>query len=47
MLKVNNGMVGVPYSNEMIDNAEADMKAQATGENTDGLMERYPEGAGP
>ncbi len=40
-LKVN-AMVGVPYSNEMIENAEADMKAQATGENTDGFMERYP-----
>ena len=40
-LKVN-AMVGVPYNSEMIDNAEADMKAQATGENADGLMERYP-----
>ena len=35
-------MVGVPYSQEMIDNAEADMLAQATGENAEGLAARYP-----
>jgi cytochrome c oxidase cbb3-type subunit II len=40
-LKVN-AMVGVPYNQDMIDNAEADMLAQASGENTDGLMARYP-----
>ena len=40
-LVVNNGE-GAMYSQEAIDNAEADMVAQATGENTDGLMQRYP-----
>ena len=40
-LTVNNGE-GAMYSQEDIDNAEADMLAQATGENTDGLMQRYP-----
>lgn len=40
-LVVNNGQ-GAMYSQEAIDNAEADMVAQATGENTDGLMQRYP-----
>ena len=38
---VNNGK-GDMYSQEDIDNAEADMVAQATGENTDGLLKRYP-----
>jgi cytochrome c oxidase cbb3-type subunit 2 len=40
-LVVNNGK-GPIYSEEAIENAEADMMAQATGENTDGLMARYP-----
>ena len=40
-MTVNNGN-GAMYSQEAIDNAEADMLAQATGENTDGLMQRYP-----
>ncbi|MCA3555538.1 cytochrome-c oxidase, cbb3-type subunit II [Aestuariivirga sp.] len=40
-LTVNNGN-GAMYSQEDIDNAEADLVAQATGENTDGLMQRYP-----
>ena len=40
-LVVNNGK-GAMYSQEAIDNAEADMVAQASGENTDGLMQRYP-----
>ena len=38
--------VGVPYTDEMIENAEQDAIVQATGEpraNTDGLMERYGE----
>ena len=37
-----NAVVGVPYTQEMIDNAEADMLAQATGENAEGLTARYP-----
>ena len=40
-LTINNGNGGM-YKPEDIENAEADMMAQATGENTDGLMERYP-----
>jgi cytochrome c oxidase cbb3-type subunit II len=40
-LTVNNGK-GAMYTPEAIENAEADMIAQATGENTDGLMQRYP-----
>jgi cytochrome c oxidase cbb3-type subunit 2 len=40
-LTVNNGK-GAMYRPEDIENAEADMLAQATGENTDGLMQRYP-----
>jgi cytochrome c oxidase cbb3-type subunit 2 len=40
-LTVNNGR-GAMYRPEDIENAEADMVAQATGENTDGLMQRYP-----
>ena len=38
---VNNGK-GDMYTKDDIDNAEADMVAQATGENTDGLLQRYP-----
>ncbi len=34
--------VGVPYSDEMIRDAEADIKAQATGEGTDAMLARYP-----
>jgi cytochrome c oxidase cbb3-type subunit 2 len=40
-LTVNNGK-GAMYSQEAIDNAQADMVAQASGENIDGLMQRYP-----
>jgi cytochrome c oxidase cbb3-type subunit 2 len=40
-LTVNNGK-GAMYKPEDIENAEADMVAQATGENTGGLMQRYP-----
>ena len=37
-----NRMVGVPYSDDMIANAEADMRAQADPDaDTDGLEERY------
>ena len=37
-------MVGVPYSDDMIANADADFAAQAsaTGEGADGLVKRYP-----
>lgn len=35
--------VGVPYSDEMIENAEADFKAQADADSdSDALLERYP-----
>ncbi|GMB82171.1 cytochrome-c oxidase, cbb3-type subunit II [Shinella zoogloeoides] len=35
--------VGVPYSDEMVENAEADMKAQADpNADTSGLLARYP-----
>ena len=34
--------VGVPYTDDMVANAAADMVAQATGENTEGLLSRYP-----
>jgi cytochrome c oxidase cbb3-type subunit II len=34
--------VGVPYSQEMIDQAKADLLAQATGENADDMLKRYP-----
>ena len=38
-----NSSVGVPYTEDMIANAEADMRAQATPDaDTDGLEERYP-----
>jgi cytochrome c oxidase cbb3-type subunit 2 len=40
-LTVNNGK-GAMYRPEDIENAEADMLAQATGENADGLLQRYP-----
>jgi cytochrome c oxidase cbb3-type subunit II len=40
-LTVNNGK-GAMYRPEDIENAEADIIAQATGENTEGLLERYP-----
>jgi cytochrome c oxidase cbb3-type subunit 2 len=40
-LTVNNGK-GAMYRPEDLENAEADMLAQATGENVDGLMQRYP-----
>ncbi len=33
--------LGVPYTDEMIQNAKADLVAQATGEETDGLVKRY------
>jgi cytochrome c oxidase cbb3-type subunit 2 len=40
---VANARVGVPYSDEMIENAEADLKAQADpNADTSGLEERYP-----
>jgi cytochrome c oxidase cbb3-type subunit 2 len=34
--------VGVPYTDDMVANAAADMVAQATGDNTQGLLTRYP-----
>ena len=34
-------IVGVPYTDEMVRNAKADLVAQATGEDTDGLIKRY------
>lgn len=38
-----NAMVGVPYDQGMLDNAEADLRAQADPEaDTSGLEERYP-----
>jgi cytochrome c oxidase cbb3-type subunit 2 len=38
-----NARVGVPYSDEMVDNALADLRAQADPEGDhDGLQERYP-----
>jgi len=40
-LTVNNGK-GDMYTEDDIANAEADLVAQATGENTDGLLQRYP-----
>src|SRR5690606_26371975 len=40
---VANARVGVPYTEEMIANAEADMRAQADPDaDTSGLLERYP-----
>jgi len=38
-----NRRVGVPYSDDMVDNALADLRAQATPEaDTDALLKRYP-----
>ena len=38
-----NSDVGVPYTQEMLDNADADLKAQANPDaDTAGLLERYP-----
>jgi cytochrome c oxidase cbb3-type subunit II len=38
-----NLLVGVPYNAEMLENAEADIKAQADpNADTAGLLERYP-----
>lgn len=34
--------VGVPYTQEMIDLSAADIRAQASGEDADALLERYP-----
>ena len=31
----------MPYDDDMIKNAKADLMAQATGENTEGLIKRY------
>ena len=40
---VANRTVGVPYSDEMVENAEADLRAQADPEaDVDGLLARYP-----
>jgi cytochrome c oxidase cbb3-type subunit 2 len=40
---VANRRVGVPYSDEMVDSAAADLKAQADPDaDTSGLLERYP-----
>ena len=36
-----NRLLGVPYDDDMIKNAKADLIAQATGENTEGLIKRY------
>ncbi len=41
-----NRAVGVPYSDEMIENAAADLRAQADPEGDhDGLLDRYPKAA--
>jgi len=41
-----NRAVGVPYSDEMIENAAADLEAQADPEaDTDDLLARYPKAA--
>ncbi len=40
-LTINNGN-GAMYRPEDLDNAEADLVAQATGEQTEGLLQRYP-----
>jgi cytochrome c oxidase cbb3-type subunit 2 len=37
-----NRAVGVPYSDEMIASARTDLVSQATGENVDELLARYP-----
>ncbi len=36
-----NALLGVPYDEDMIKNAKADLVAQATGEDTEGLVKRY------
>ncbi len=41
-LVANNGRAEPMYSQEDIDNAEADMKAQATGVDADAMLARYP-----
>jgi len=38
-------MVGVPYTDEMIENAEADLFAQASAEGHEALLARYPKAA--
>jgi len=38
-------LVGVPYSQEQIDNATADFLAQATGNDADAMLARYPKSA--
>jgi cytochrome c oxidase cbb3-type subunit 2 len=41
-----NRIVGVPYTDEMIEQARADLEAQADPDaDTDGLLERYPKAA--
>ena len=40
-LTVNNGN-GAMYSKEQVDNAVADLEAQATGDNADAMLKRYP-----
>ncbi|MBI3673941.1 MAG: cytochrome-c oxidase, cbb3-type subunit II, partial [Rhizobiales bacterium] len=35
-------LVGVPYDKGQIDNAAADLQAQATGDNADAMLKRYP-----
>jgi cytochrome c oxidase cbb3-type subunit II len=41
-----NRTVGVPYTDEMIENARADLRAQASPEGDhDGLLARYPKAA--
>ena len=37
-----NRIVGVPYTDDMIANAEADLRAQATGTEADAMLGRYP-----
>lgn len=37
--------LGVPYSDEMIENARADLLAQASAEGQEGLLARYPKAA--
>jgi cytochrome c oxidase cbb3-type subunit 2 len=41
-LVANNGQAEPMYSQEAIDNAEADLKAQATGVEADAMLARYP-----
>lgn len=38
-------LVGVPYSQEQIDNAAADFMAQATGTDAEAMLARYPKAA--